>query len=267
MKLFYREYGHGPPLIILHGLYGSSDNWMSIAKKLGDYFTCYLPDQRNHGLSPHSNVHNYKSMRDDLAELVDYLHLDKFFLAGHSMGGKTAVFFAMKWPEKLHGLLVADISPFVAGNTYNKSSEQHLAILNAILAVDLSGLSSRKEAESVMASLIRSAKIRSFILKNLQRTSDNTFRWKINAAALLENLNNIMEGIDRPDSKSQQITGFPVFFLKGEDSDYLPESDFRDIQRLFPAAELIKVPNAGHWIHADRPDAVIKNLLNFITYY
>src|SRR5674536_156004 len=112
MKLFYRKYGNGPPLIILHGLYGSSDNWITIAKSLSDSFTVYLPDQRNHGRSPHSPIHDYDSMRDDLFELANDLKLKKFFLAGHSMGGKTAISFAIKWPEMLDGLFIADISTF-----------------------------------------------------------------------------------------------------------------------------------------------------------
>ena len=117
MKLFYRKYGNGPPLIILHGLYGSSDNWVTIAKSLGDLFTIYLPDQRNHGQSPHDNIHDYDSMRNDLFELAYDLKLNKFFLAGHSMGGKTAIAFALKWPEMINGLLIADISPFTNETT------------------------------------------------------------------------------------------------------------------------------------------------------
>jgi len=112
MKLFCRKYGNGPPLIILHGLFGSSDNWVTIARGMSDRFTVFLPDQRNHGSSPRSNVHDYESLSNDLKELADDLRLDKYFLAGHSMGGKTAVSFACKWPERLSGLLVADISPF-----------------------------------------------------------------------------------------------------------------------------------------------------------
>ena len=112
MKLFYRKYGAGPSLIILHGLYGASDNWATIAKNLSERFTVYVPDQRNHGNSPHSDIHDYDSMRDDLYELAGDLKLKKFFLAGHSMGGKTAIAFAVKWPEMINGLLIADISPF-----------------------------------------------------------------------------------------------------------------------------------------------------------
>ena len=260
MKLFYRKYGNGPPLIILHGLYGSSDNWATIANNLSDWFTVYLPDQRNHGQSPHDKIHDYDSMRDDLFELTRELKINKFFLAGHSMGGKTAISFAIKWPEMINGLLIADISPFVNENTNFSAYNQHLIILKAMLSVNLSTISSRKEAESVFQEKIPSKKIRNFILKNIQRTVDNKFIWKINASALLDNLGKIMDGIDLGAYVNQQITGFPVIFLKGEDSDYLSYSDFKDIQKVFPAAELVRLENAGHWIHADRPEEVINNL-------
>jgi esterase len=248
MKLFYRKYGNGPPLIILHGLYGSSDNWATIANSLSNSFTVYLPDQRNHGQSPHDNRHDYDSMRDDLFELAGDLKLKKFFLAGHSMGGKTAISFALKWPEMINGLLIADISPFINENTNRSAYNQHLAILKAMLSIDLSLISNRREAELILVETIPSEKVRGFILKNLQRTSTNKFSWKINVPCLLKNLDKIMEGIDRGSAFSQQITGFPVIFLKGKDSDYIPFEDFRD-----------------HWIHSDRPDEVIKNLKKLLS--
>jgi pimeloyl-ACP methyl ester carboxylesterase len=260
MKLFYREYGNGPPLIILHGLYGSSDNWITIAKNLAEMYTVYLPDQRNHGNSFHDNIHDYESMRADLFELAAELNLKKFFLAGHSMGGKIAISFALKWPEMIEGLLIADISPFV-NETYGITFyNEHYSILKAILSIDLSLISSRREAESVLLEKIPSEKVRGFVLKNLHRISGNNFAWKINAGALLNNLEKIMAGIDRPTDADEQISGFPVIFLKGEDSDHLPSGDFSDIQRVFPSAEFINVQGAGHWIHSDRPDEVIKNL-------
>ena len=260
MKLFCRKYGYGPPLIILHGLFGSSDNWMTIAKNLGTYFTVYLPDQRNHGQSPHSNINDYNSMSSDLHELAVDLNLKKFFLAGHSMGGKTAISFALKWPEMINGLLIADISPFVNERTRISAYKEHLDILEAMLSIDLSVVSSRKAVESILLEKISSAQTRGFILKNLQRTIDNKFVWKINSQALRSNLENIMEGIVLRGDLSQQITGFPVIFLKGEDSGYLPSDDYKDIQNIFPAAEFVTVPNAGHWIHTDRPDEVIRNI-------
>lgn len=265
MKLYYRKYGAGPPLIILHGLFGSSDNWMTIAKSLGEYFTVYLPDQRNHGQSPHSDINDYDSMRDDLFELANDLKLKKFFLAGHSMGGKTAISFAVKWPEMMYGLLIADISPFINENTKHSSYNQHLNILKAMLSIDLSLISSRKEVESILLHKIPSEQTRGFILKNLQRTVGNKFAWKINGQALLSNLDNIIEGIALRGDITQQITGFPVIFLKGENSDYLPSGDFRDIQKIFPAAEFVVVPESGHWVHTDRPDEVIKNIRRLLV--
>lgn len=258
MKLFYRKYGSGPPLIILHGLYGSSDNWGTIAKKLSENFTVYLPDQRNHGQSPQSEIHDYNSMRDDLSELVNDLSLKRFFLAGHSMGGKTAIAFALKWPELLNGLLIADISPFTYESDTHAAYSQHFSILSAILTVDLQKITTRTEVEQQLMDKIPSDKIRSLIMKNIQRTSDNTFSWKINSSSLLKNLEKIMTGIKRETDFNQQITGFPVIFLRGGDSDYIPKDDFRDILHVFPAAEIIDVPGAGHWIQVDKPDEVVK---------
>jgi esterase len=260
MKIFFRKYGSGPPLVILHGLYGSSDNWVTIAKKLSDSFTVYLPDQRNHGQSPHSAILDYDSMRDDLFELVTDLSLKKIFLAGHSMGGKTAISFALKWPEMLNGLLIADISPFTYETNGHSAYNQHSTILNAILSLDLKKISSRNDAENLLTENIPSEKERGLILKNLQRNSDNTFSWKLNAPSLLKNLGKIMEGIKRQTDFSQQITGFPVIFLRGGDSDYIPSRDFKDILHVFPAADIVEVPGAGHWIQADKPEEVVKNI-------
>jgi esterase len=260
MKLFYRKFGEGPPLFILHGLYGSSDNWVSIAKSIGDCYTVYLPDQRNHGQSPHSEIHDYVSMGNDLFELATDLRIRKFFLAGHSMGGKTAISFASRWPEMIYGLLVADISPFTNEKTRRTVYDQHLAILNTILSIDLSVLRSREEAESILSEMISSERVISFILKNLRRDSKDKFTWKLNPSSLLKNLDRIMAGIDLQEGFVQPYTGFPVIFLKGSDSDYLSSYDMREIQRAFPSAEFIEIEKAGHWIHADQPGEVASNL-------
>ena len=191
MKLFYRKYGSGPPLIILHGLYGSSDNWVSVAKSISGRFTVFLPDQRNHGLSPHSDIHDYDSMKEDLYELVMDLRLSRFFLAGHSMGGKTAVNFALNWPEKLYGLVIADISPFAEKNRFQEEFNQNFQILNSMLNLKLSGITSRSDIESQLITTIGSEKVRGLMMKNLRREPDNSFSWKINATALLKNLDRI----------------------------------------------------------------------------
>jgi esterase len=267
MKLFYRKFGEGPALIILHGLYGCSDNWISIAKKLSGSFTVYLPDQRNHGQSPHSDTHDYESMRDDLHEMVTGLHLRKFFLAGHSMGGKTATAFACKWPEMINGLAVLDISPFTDENARLPFYTQHKTLLDIILSTDLSRIHSRSDADNLMAGKISSEKIRNFILKNLQRSHNNEFSWKINAGVLYSNLDKIMKGLDQKAGLLLPVTGFPVIFLKGGCSDYLKASDIPGIRRIFPAAEFITIKGASHWIHADKPDEIADQLKRLLDEY
>jgi esterase len=267
MKLFYRKFGDGPPLIILHGLYGSSDNWVTIAKQLGDSFTVYLPDQRNHGQSPHSEIHDYDSMRDDLHELVTDLKLKKFFLAGHSMGGKTAIAYAVKWPGMINGLVVADISPFSGEKTKLPVYNQHLTILKTILSINISSIRSRGEAESLLLDKISSEKIRAIILKNLQRNAGDRFSWKMNPGSLYRNIDNIMAGIDLSEGFSEPVTGFPVLFLKGSNSDYISSSDMDQIKKVLPTAELIEIKGAGHWIHADKPDEVIKWIRKILLDY
>jgi esterase len=264
MKLFFRKYGSGPPLIILHGLFGSSDNWVSFAKSISDLFTVILPDQRNHGQSPHSDVHDYNSMMNDLEELVNDLGLNKFFLAGHSMGGKTATLFALKHPERLNGLLVADISPF--GNQENRQPDlrNHYAIINFMLTTDLKSVNSRSGIEELLSKKMGSVRIRELVLKNLKREQDNSFSWKINPAAINNNFDRIMEGVAEIRTGLREITGFPVYFLKGEFSDYLTNDDFKLITRIFPVAELLIIPGAGHWVHADNPDSVRKCFLRFL---
>jgi esterase len=262
MKLFFRSFGSGPPLIILHGLYGSSDNWVSIAKKIGDYYTVYLPDLRNHGQSPHSDTMNYQAMSDDLDELTVHLGLKNFFLAGHSMGGKVAVAYSVSYPEKLSGLLIADISPFVDESEGNKAFRLHKTILEAMKSLNLSNIHSRTEADSELKKSIEEENIRGFLLKNLQRDSSNNFRWKLNVQSLLDNLHLIMTGIGNSKIPDNQITGFPVIFLKGSESEYLSPADYPGILKIFPSAEINVIKNAGHWLHSDQPDEVAKNLLS-----
>jgi len=264
MRLFFRKYGSGTPLIILHGLFGSSDNWISVARSLAESFTVYLPDQRNHGQSPHSPVHDYGSMKDDLGQLADDLDLEKFFLAGHSMGGRAAMLYALEFPERLNGLLVADISPFRNKKNYNDDREKYLGILNFMLNADLSVMTSRSAVESLMKSAVNQQKTRDLIMKNLKRRHDNSFSWKLNPQALLDNLERIMDGIIDDDTEAPSITGFPVFFLRGGLSSFIGESDFPGIMRLFPGAELITVAGAGHWLHSDNPEAVAKCFHRFI---
>ena len=264
MKLYYRVYGSGHPLIILHGLFGSSDNWISIAKSLSTRFMVVLPDQRNHGRSQHSLIHDYHSMSDDLAGLINELGWNKFFLAGHSMGGKTAVRFALDRPEKLNGLLVADISPFTRYSRNSEDFRMHRQILDFMINENISGIKSRKEIDSLLRKNIKSSKVRGLVLKNLRRESDNSFFWGSNAISIMRNLDRIADRVEPAGNFSGEVTGFPIIFLKGENSHYLRENEYTNILRIFPGAEFITIPQAGHWIHADNPGAVRSCFMKFL---
>lgn len=264
MKLFYRKFGNGPPLIILHGLYGSSDNWVALGQHLGGLFTVILPDMRNHGHSPHSEIHGYESMARDIKELAGVIKLDKFFLAGHSMGGKCAMVFSALYGEMLSGLLIADISPFADALRIEEATIEHLGILNAMQSVDLKEYKRREEIDDMLSASISQSATREFILKNLRRKPEGGFIWKINIKSLLASIHQITGTPEVLQYLKEQITGFPVVFLRGEKSGYIRESDFSEIRRIYPAADIITVPGAGHWLHSDNPDFVVNAFKNLV---
>lgn len=265
MKLFCRKLGEGPPIVILHGLYGSSDNWMSIARKLSDTYTVFLPDQRNHGRSPHSMRHDYAEMTTDLEELVNEYITGKLILLGHSMGGKTAISFALRHPELLASLIIADISPFSRHPEDYKIEEAHTKILNLLLYTDIDSAGSREEAEQRVLAGLDDKRLAAFLLKSIFRNDSGKFAWRINAQAIFNNLGKLMAGLTLPESATSGVTGFPVLFIRGGNSDYLPENHFADVRALFPAAEIHTLPETGHWLHAEKPDeftAIVREFLD-----
>lgn len=268
MKLFFRKYGEaGPPLIILHGLYGASDNWVSIARELSDHFEVFAVDQRNHGESPHDEVHTYNAMRDDLREFMDDQGIEKATLLGHSMGGKTVMAFAMAWPERVESLIVVDIAPIAYHDlaVHSQMTANHAKMIDALMELDLDELESREEASRKLAVKIGSERIRLFLLKNLARDKDQSFKWKINLPVLREYLDEIMDGLPTEEHISKGgIKGFPVCFIRGENSDYIRPEDHDVIRKLFPTAEIVTIPNSGHWVHAEQPDLLVKNLKYFL---
>ena len=260
MELFYRKKGDsGEPLIILHGLYGSGDNWISIAQKLSDYFQVYLVDQRNHGKSPHADDMSYDTMANDLHEFITGHSLEKVNIIGHSMGGKTAMWFTATHPETVNKLVVVDVAP----GSYDSTSpnvETHKKIINALRTTDPSKAKNRKELDEQFAKMINNLQLRMFLLKNIERTEDGSYRWRINIDSIENNIGNIMGGL--PDTN---ITVYiPALFLKGELSDYITEKDIPVIKNTFPLSEVITIPNAGHWLHARQPELFTKKVLEFL---
>ena len=268
MELFFRKYGEaGPPLIIVHGLYGSGDNWVSIARELADHFEVYVVDQRNHGQSPHSEIHNYPALREDLREFMDGQGIGKAVLIGHSMGGKTIMSFASEWPERVQTLISVDIAPksYRSLALASRSAANHSNMIDAMLAVDIAGAESREEIDQALRPSIGSERIRGFLLKNVRRDPEGNFSWRINLQALNDNLEAIFEGMDMDAIKARGgITGFPVLFISGANSDYIRAQDHHLIHTIFPVAEVVTIPGAGHWVHAEQPALLVKTIKYFL---
>jgi esterase len=262
MKLFYREYGEGPALIILHGLYGSSDNWVHIARKLQQSFKVILPDMRNHGRSPWSDTHNYSVMSEDVSELFTELGLTKAFIAGHSMGGKTAAKFVTDHPEKVSGLLIGDISPF-AYTSNSQIHEQHRNVLGVMNSVDLATFATRNEAESYLSSIVGEKTTKLVFSKNIL-TENGKLRWKLNVKSLAANIENLSAGIPTVAMGGKKIENIPTIVLKGEQSFYVSDSDLDEIRAIFPGVIIRVARNCGHWIHTDSPEEVVKALKDLL---
>jgi len=241
MKLFFRKSGHGEPLIILHGLFGSSDNWFTLAKTFSQHYTVYLPDQRNHGQSPHSPTMNYQALAEDLHEFVEEHHLSSPAVIGHSMGGKAAMNYAVKYSENIGKLIVVDIVP-------KSYPVHHDAILDGLEAIQLKTLVSRGAADQTLSEYVPELDVRQFLLKNLSRNNDGSFAWKINLPAIEQNIEALGEGM----VYSGKHDG-PCLFIRGEKSNYYKEGDEERIRRLFPNAEFATM-NTGHWVQAERPE-------------
>ncbi len=252
MELHYRSMGEGQPLIILHGVFGTSDNWQTFAKQLADQYEVYLPDQRNHGLSPHSDEFDYHVMADDLQEFIETHQLTRPVILGHSMGGKVAMFFATKYPERFDKLIVVDIAP-------RAYPVHHQKILEALGAVKIDEISNRKEAEDQMKPIIADAGIRQFLLKNLKREDHGRFSWKLNLPVISRNIERVGEAVD-----SGQTVDKPVLFVGGEKSDYIREEDQALIQQIFPRARIVTIPGAGHWVHAEQPKLLLEEVTGFL---
>ncbi|TFV93540.1 alpha/beta fold hydrolase [Algoriphagus kandeliae] len=251
MKLNFKKSGTGEPLIILHGLFGSADNWFSIAKELENDFTLYLVDQRNHGDSPHSDEWNYEVMVEDLRELMDEEGLSEAYLMGHSMGGKTAMNFAVTYPDRVEKLIVADIAP-------RYYPVHHQTILEGLNSINLSETYSRKDADDQLAKYIPYPGIRQFLLKSLGRDR-NGFYWKINLPVITENIEEVGKALEE-----DTVYSGPTLFLAGANSNYIQQSDLPDILAHFPNYEIEFIEGAGHWLHAEKPEAVVREIRRFL---
>jgi len=244
MKLYYRHFGEGKPVIILHGLFGQSDNWVTVARRIADQFSVFVPDQRNHGQSPHTAVHSYPAMADDLLEFMEEQQIYKAILIGHSMGGKVAMTFALEHPEMVEKLVIIDISP-------RKYPERniHTQVITQMLSINLDTSPSRTEIENMLESRIADARIRLFILKNLYYKMPGQLAWRLNLEAINNSIDLLFDGI-----RSQAQYAGPTLFIRGGKSDYVTDEDTGFIISMFPQAVIKTISGASHWIHADAPE-------------
>jgi pimeloyl-ACP methyl ester carboxylesterase len=240
-------------LIILHGLFGSLDNWHSTSVKLGARFRVLAVDQRNHGASPHIPEMSYPAMADDLEEFMQSEGLAGAYIMGHSMGGKTAMQFALRYPHRVEKLVVVDIAPRVY-------SPRHAKILEALLALDLAGFQTRKQIEDALAPAIPEVGTRQFLLKNLTRGAEGHFAWKLGLREINVSYARLGEAPsgEKPYEK-------PALFIRGESSDFLKADDLSLIHDLFPEAELRTIPGAAHLPHVENPGAFFRTVSEFLA--
>lgn len=253
MKLYYRKYGEGQPLIILHGLFGQSDNWNSLAKQFSESgFEVFIVDQRNHGLSPHSETWNYHVMSEDLYELIQDNQLKNCVLIGHSMGGKTVMQFALDHPEALDKLIVADIAP-------KYYPLHHQKVIEALTAVDFTVVKTRREAEDILGKYIDDFGTKQFLLKNIYWKEDGQLAWRFNLDVICRKIEIVGEAT--PTDKSCDVS---TLFIRGQKSNYILDEDINLIQDIFPRSMLETIPDAGHWIHAEKPQAFFECVMQFV---
>ncbi len=246
MELFYRKQGEGRNIIILHGLFGSSDNWMSVGKMLSDEYTVWTVDQRNHGQSPHSKDFTYEAMSDDLLEFIEDHNIHEPYLIGHSMGGKTVMEFLIREHLIIPGAIIADIGP-------KAYPIHHQEILDGLNYIDIQNAESRKEIEDQLKKYVPEFGIRAFLLKNVRRTEAGNYEWMINLPVITRNIENVGAGY----SDNHMYQG-DVLFLRGGKSDYIKDEDFAFIKRIFPKAVFETMEGAGHWLHAEQPEAFVE---------
>ena len=260
MQLHYQTLGQGQPLILLHGLFGSANNWGNVAKhfsqsNLMNNYQVISVDLRNHGRSPHSDVQDYTNMAKDLVALCDSLKLNTAHLLGHSVGGKVAMQFATQFPERVNKLIVVDM----AMRAY---PDEHTYLIDAMMEIDLSIIQTRNEVDQALSSTTNHAMVRQFLLMNLVRSDGkdgNQLAWRINLAALKANYPALQQAVCESAHYDK-----PSLFIRGEHSDYVRDEDIEQIKTHFTKAQFSSLPTS-HWVHAEQPQAFIEIVEQFLT--
>ena len=251
-KLNFRQFGSGKDIIILHGLLGSLDNWISVAHKLASNYKVTILDLPNHGKSYHSDLFSYKEIAHSLNNFIKDKNILNPTIIGHSMGGKAALQYAELFPDSISKLIIVDV--------FNKEydTERFSHIFKAISTISSSKFNSRKDANNLILEIIKSEGERNFILKNLKREGDN-FSWQPNVNLLNKSIYEISSKINL---KSK--IDINTLFIKGQNSNYITDVDINELPNSFSDFNVVEVPNSGHWIHAENPSGFISTIKNFI---
>ena len=253
MKLNHKIYGEGPEIIILHGLLGMLDNWKSFARSLENNYRIHLLDLRNHGKSPHDDLMNYEVMVEDVRLYIEDHELKNPIVVGHSMGGKVAMTLALNHPDLIKQLVVVDISPkaYKAG---------HQTIFDTLLDVQFDLYEKRSEVYEFIISKLKDKGLSSFLMKNLSRNLSGGYEWKMNLGSIYHSYEKILQAVESENKFEKDC-----IFIKGEKSSYIQNEDEALIKELFPFAQIQSIQNAGHWVHAEKPNELKSALIDFIT--
>jgi pimeloyl-ACP methyl ester carboxylesterase len=251
MRLFHKEFGEGKPLIILHGLFGFSDNWQSQAKILSSYFRVVLLDLRNHGRSSWSNTHSYKEMVSDVIETMKLLNIERAHFIGHSMGGKVLMHLAQNHESYIEKMVIVDIG-------VKRYPMHHQKLIEAVHCISLEGVRARSEVNEMLKPMISNKVLRQFLLKNLYWVEKGVLAWRMNMKVLEESMNDILSSLPSKETLT------PCLFIQGGLSDYILEDDLADIEITFPDLEIVTVEKAGHWVHSEAPEEFIQTVLTYV---
>ncbi|WP_281615781.1 alpha/beta fold hydrolase [Flammeovirga sp. SubArs3] len=254
MNLFYRELGEAgkTPIIVLHGLFGQCDNWLTLGKQMTEKFHVFLVDQRNHGQSPHSEEFSYQILADDLKEFIEQHQLVKPIILGHSMGGKTVMQFSANYPEIAKRMIVVDIAP-------RFYPVHHQTILEGLNAIPISEIKTRGEADKKLAEYIPGLGERSFLLKNIYRPKTGGFAWRMNLPVLTAKIEEVGKALD-----CNHIIEVPTLFIGGTNSNYIQAFDMSEIDERFASVQIEMIADAGHWVHAEKPKELLEAIYNFV---
>jgi pimeloyl-ACP methyl ester carboxylesterase len=251
-ELYFKAYGAGPPVVVLHGLFGSGENWHPVASALAHDFRVFAVDQRNHGRSFHSERFDYEAMAEDIRSFIDRTILSPAAVIGHSMGGKVAMRLASEHPDRVDRLVVVDI-------THRSTGMRLVPAVEALLRLDLSRIQRLSEAEQGLRRDIPERQLRLFLLKNLDRNASGAYRWKVNMRSIHRNLSVICGPVE-----VRRFTK-PCLFVRGAESDVIREADWPECRRHFPQAELVTLPGAGHWVHVEAKTRFLETVGDFLA--